>query len=273
MPSSRTALLGHAGHCLLATLGDLLGRQVFLVRGDRPLMPEWVLDAAEAIAPEHVFYRHRHRRAGIDGFLHGGVDVLRVDKEARADSSELLRRLGRRLRKRIGEHDQRVPDLDLGVGDFAVRAEHPAALLRAEGSLVELDRFRRVRDGEVRRDGAVTLWNRLYGHDPPSVGSDKTILFAERRRFSGHSSGHAPAKRATPAGIPTPLKALADGPPQAIQAPGRSTPRGAAVRGCYFVKRTFAKWYVRSSSATMSWRQVPAHERSVCHRYVYRPSD
>src|SRR5918994_3065264 len=75
------------------------------------------------------------------------------------------------------------------------------------------------------------------------------------------------AKRATAARIPTPLQALAGGQPQAIHAP-RSTPPGAAVRDCYFVKRTFAKWYVRSSSATMSWRQVPAHERSVCHRYV-----
>jgi hypothetical protein len=125
---------------------------------------ERVGDRPEAIAPELIGDLHRERRTRVDRLLHDGVDVLDVHEDARARAAQLLGRPGRRLRRRVGEHDHRVSDAELGVADPVVRRIHAHALLGAERTLVVLDRLRRVVDGEIRREGVVPVRNRLRRH-------------------------------------------------------------------------------------------------------------
>src|SRR5215207_1762566 len=160
---------GHLRRPLFGALLHLLWRNVLDVRGDRPRVAEGILDEAEAVAPEHVVRLHQRRRAGVDRLLVGGVGVLDVGHDVDARPAELLRSLRARLRERIGEHEDRVADLELRVHDRAVWSGHAAALLGAERALVEVDRGRRVVDGEIRHEGAVTLGDRLW-HVPTSCG-------------------------------------------------------------------------------------------------------
>src|SRR5215475_315943 len=44
--------------------GDLLRLQILLVRGQGPGMPKWISKDTVSIAPEHIFQRHAHLRAG-----------------------------------------------------------------------------------------------------------------------------------------------------------------------------------------------------------------
>src|ERR671911_533680 len=152
---------GHLRRPLLGTLLHLLWRNVLDVRGDRPRVAEGILDEAEAVAPEHVVRLHQRRRAGVDCLLVGGVGVLDVGHDVDACSAELLRRLRACLGERVGKHQDRVTDLELSVHDRAAWAGHAAALLGAESALVEVDRGRRVFDGQIRHEGAVTLRDRL----------------------------------------------------------------------------------------------------------------
>src|SRR6266540_3485289 len=160
----------HAGHRRLAALHDLLGREVLLVRGDLPLVPERIRDLAEAVAPELVLDRHRHGRARVDRLLNDLVDVLDVQEDADGCATELLRRRQGRLRHWIGEHEHGVADLQLGVSDGVLRTRHAPTLLCTERPLVELDRLRRVFNGEGRGEGVIVLGNR-FCHGPPFCGS------------------------------------------------------------------------------------------------------
>ena len=56
------------------------------------------------------------------------------------DVADLVRRLDVRLGERIGEHDQRIADLELCVGDLPARRLHAHPLLRPECLFVEVDR-------------------------------------------------------------------------------------------------------------------------------------
>src|SRR5262249_30351440 len=48
----------------LSACGDLLRLQILLVRGQGPGMPKWIRKDTVSIAPEHIFQRHAHLRAG-----------------------------------------------------------------------------------------------------------------------------------------------------------------------------------------------------------------
>src|SRR5439155_130009 len=113
--------------------------------------------------------------------LHHGVDVLDIEEDAGAGAAELARRLRGRLRERVGEHHDRVADLDLGMPDLPVRSLHPHALLRSERGLVELDRLGRILEHEVRHDGVVPLWNRLR-HTSPLFSWLSAAILRELRR-------------------------------------------------------------------------------------------
>src|SRR5829696_4273016 len=152
---------GHLRRPLFGALLHLLWRNVLDMRGDRPRVAEGILDEAEAVAPEHVVRLHQRRRAGVDRLLVGGVGVLDVGHDVDACSAELLRSLRARLRERVGKHEKGVTDLELRVHDRSAWAGHAGALLGAESALIEVDRGRRVFDGQIRHEGAVTLRDRL----------------------------------------------------------------------------------------------------------------
>ena len=139
------------------------------MRRDRPRVAERISDRAEAIAPELVGDLHRHRRARVDRALDDRVDVLDVHEDAGARAAELLRGSRRALRKLVGEHHERVSDLELGVADLAVRCVHAHALLRAERLLVVRDRGGRIVEGQIRGSGVIPVGNRLHCHgsSPP----------------------------------------------------------------------------------------------------------
>src|SRR5262245_7812384 len=61
---------------------DLLGRDVFLVRGDRPDVAEGIDDRARAVAVELVLQRPDELRARVDRLLHERVHVLHVQADA-----------------------------------------------------------------------------------------------------------------------------------------------------------------------------------------------
>src|SRR5690349_18263733 len=72
-------------HPLLLPLVELLGRQIFLVRRDRPAVALWIDEGSAAIAPELVLHL-THRAAGDlrarrPGAIEEGVAVLDVDPQ------------------------------------------------------------------------------------------------------------------------------------------------------------------------------------------------
>src|SRR5262245_6093822 len=62
----------------LSACGDLLRLQILLVRGQGPGMPKWISKDTVSIAPEHIFQRHAHLRAGGNRYFEGGVHVLEI---------------------------------------------------------------------------------------------------------------------------------------------------------------------------------------------------
>src|SRR5712692_11046807 len=117
--SSLTVLGG--GRALL----DLLEREVFLVGGDMPLVPERILEAAEPVAVELVCHRTYLPCAGTDRLLEHRVDVLDIEHDAYRRAADRLRTARVHLRKLVGEHDPGITDLDLGVPDPSIGLGHP----------------------------------------------------------------------------------------------------------------------------------------------------
>ena len=98
----------------------------------------------------------------LDRLFHDGVDVLDVHDDGGGRGAGVARRRRRRVREGIGEHHDRVADLELGVADLAIRAVHARALFRAERLRVVLDRLGRIVHGEVRDERVVALGHRLH---------------------------------------------------------------------------------------------------------------
>jgi hypothetical protein len=61
--------------CGVHAFDHFFGGEVPLMRGDRPLVSEWIFDDAVAITPEHVVDRHSHLGAGFDHPRDESVDV------------------------------------------------------------------------------------------------------------------------------------------------------------------------------------------------------
>src|ERR1700688_3830571 len=64
------------------------------------------------------------------------------------------------LRGFIGQHDPRISDLDLGVGD-PVPHGHTKEFLRAECLSIEIDRGVGILENEIRSDRAISVGNWL----------------------------------------------------------------------------------------------------------------
>src|SRR5258706_219007 len=135
-------------------------RDVFRVGGDVPDMAIRVLDRAGAVAVELVFQRPRELGTCRHRLLHRVVHVLHVEMEVDRGAAAGLRREERHAGHFIRQHDVRIADLDLGMAELALRSRDAQQLLRAERTLVEVDRLRRAADAQVRGDGVVSLRDR-----------------------------------------------------------------------------------------------------------------
>jgi len=156
-------LLRHLLLPLLAARVHLLWRHLLDVRGDAPVMTERIDDLAEAIPPEHVGDGHRHLRPRVHRLLDDGVDVRDVQKGRPGDAPRRLRRLvvGGHRKILVGQEDDRIADLDLGVHDLAAGPGHAEPGLGSERLLVELERLSGVALDQIRRDRVETIGDRL----------------------------------------------------------------------------------------------------------------
>src|SRR5204863_10041803 len=118
---------------------------------------------------------HHGRGAGVHGALPGGVDVVAVDAEYGCRATQGLRALGTLLGHLVGDHDDRVADLELCVHDLPVWTREPHDLLGGERLLIEIDGPDRAGHDQVRSDGMVPFGDRwcFLRHDwlLPSEGT------------------------------------------------------------------------------------------------------
>src|SRR5438552_16501415 len=140
--SNGRLLLAPISHGLVAFLGG----NVTCVRGNAPLMPEWIDELPIAIAPEHIGWWHYWLRAFPHRFVKGGVHVADVNEHARWRSCAAgLRRQRSHLRIFIAQHQHVIANFDLRMRDFwAVRIIHAHQFSCAEPILVELDSLVRL---------------------------------------------------------------------------------------------------------------------------------
>src|SRR4030095_9593853 len=95
------------------------------------------------------------------------------EKGPRAVSPRSRRRLGPLLRRFILDHHDRIPDLDLSMGDRPVGAGEAHALDRVEHRPIEFERLDAASNNQTRRDATVRirdrLWRGFWYHmkDPP----------------------------------------------------------------------------------------------------------
>src|SRR5262249_49480490 len=104
--------LGHPAH-------QLLRCHVLHVRGDGPPVPERVHNVAVPVTVELVLRGTLHGRAELYGPCDDRIHVLDVDEQRSRGAGQPTGRwrLGSPLRVLILDDDDRIPDLDLGMGD------------------------------------------------------------------------------------------------------------------------------------------------------------
>ncbi len=143
----------------LSAFGQLFGRRIADVSGQRPNMAEGVGHDAVAVAPEHVHRGHLGCRAGVQGTLDRGVTILDVAVNRHRCPAEGFGRVCFAVAvfgEVIGEKDGPTANADLRVHDpLAIGSGHPANLCGIEGFLVELDGLRAGAAHEMRNQ-AVT---------------------------------------------------------------------------------------------------------------------
>src|SRR4029078_468213 len=127
------------------------------MRGDAPAMAEWIVELPGTIAVELVLDRSYLRRPFRDCTVEDIIDVVDVDADCHRGASDCLRPAVPHVRELVGEHDQRVADLELGVAHLAAWPLHAHALPGAEDGCVEVDRIVRAIDREIRCDLRITL--------------------------------------------------------------------------------------------------------------------
>src|SRR5262245_4189222 len=147
--------LGHPPHHLLRS-------HVLHVRRDGPPVPEGVHHVAVPVAVELGFRRAPQLRAKLHRSCDDGIHVLDIDEQRRRRAGQATGRrcLGPPLRVLILDDDDRVPDLDFGVGDGPIRAREAHALGRAEHRTVDLQGLPAPLNGETGRDPAVRIRDR-----------------------------------------------------------------------------------------------------------------
>src|SRR5215211_5351154 len=159
LPSGRLGLAVQLGH----PARHLLRRHVLHVRRDRPPMPEGVHDMAVAVAVELVLGGPLEDCAKLHRARDHRVHMLDVDEQRRRGTGDATgrRRLAALLRDLVLDDDDRVPDLDLGVGDGAAGSGEAHALGRPEHLGVELQGLDAALHHQAGRNAAVSVRDRL----------------------------------------------------------------------------------------------------------------
>src|SRR6516164_6054102 len=97
-------------------------------------MPKWISKDTVSIAPEHIFQRHAHLRAGGHRSFEGGVHVLDIHVNGDGGSTDALGSPALHLRKLIDEKEPGVPDFELSMHEsFAIRSRHAPDFLSQIG--------------------------------------------------------------------------------------------------------------------------------------------
>ena len=128
----------------------LLDRQILLALGNVPPVSERIGDMSDAIAVELIGRRRHEPRTGGDGALHPSIRIVDLEVHRHRRSAERFRTRESVLRRLLGQHEDRVADLELRVRDAPVPLE-AHQLARAERARVEVDGRRRVLDAKARR--------------------------------------------------------------------------------------------------------------------------
>jgi len=117
--------VGHAGKEVFRALLHFIFGELFLASGDAPGMSKRIGKGAVAVAPELVGDRHGFFSTGGDCLFEGGVHIGDIEIKSGRSSAEALWRLGIAwILHLVGEEDDGVANLQLGVTDFAVGHSH-----------------------------------------------------------------------------------------------------------------------------------------------------
>src|SRR5262249_27765737 len=122
--SRSLGLLGHLGHGFLAAPGHLIRSDILDVGRERPRVAERLQQFAEAIAPEHVGWRHLRFRSGRHGLFEDRVHIFHIEENAGRRATDRFWGLGTAAWHLIGKHELRVPDLKFGMADLSIRSVH-----------------------------------------------------------------------------------------------------------------------------------------------------
>src|SRR5262249_56862439 len=106
--------------------------------------------------------RPRLVATGRDGLPENRVDVGHVEQDAHRRAAVVLWPASLDVGMLVGEHDDRVADLDLGMSDSLVGGGNAHDLRGVEGALVEVDGARGPFDDQVRCRAVVAVWNRRH---------------------------------------------------------------------------------------------------------------
>ena len=135
-----------------------LGRHVFHVLREAPLVAEGIGDLAVAVAPELIFERHVHFRARRHCAIEGRIHIFQIEE----DPARILHsRHGRGVHARelVGKENVRVSDLELRMPDFAIGTLHAYGFFGAKHGFVKFHGLGCVLAGQIWRNSVIPLRN------------------------------------------------------------------------------------------------------------------
>jgi len=133
---------------------DLLGRDIFDMGCDPPLIAKRVLDGGGTVAIELVGGLTERLTSRLDGTLIDSVHIFHVEVK---HGQEGLKGL-----PAIAHHNDRISDFDLGVHHRSVWKLRDVNLGSAKRLLREIDQLGHARDHDIRNYRVVALGNWFY---------------------------------------------------------------------------------------------------------------
>ncbi len=120
-------------------------------------MAERIDNRAEPVTVELVLDRPLQRRTGGNGFLRHRIDILEIEVQPDRRAADRRRRERAHFGVLVGQHDEAVADLELGMADPAARRVELHAQCGAEHLLVELDRRGAVAHDQIGAEARITF--------------------------------------------------------------------------------------------------------------------